>query len=145
MNDPRPAMISARPPVSRSSVANAWNTRTGSSELSTRDGAREADALGVLARRRERDRRGRHGEVGAVVLADAEDLKADLLGELDLLDQLAQPPLGRDGAPGVGVGRELGEGVDTDLHPAHRPPVRALRLLSSRSRDRTKPVVWERA
>ena len=35
MNEPRPAMISARPPDSRSSVANSWNTRTGSSELST--------------------------------------------------------------------------------------------------------------
>jgi hypothetical protein len=35
MNDPRPAMISARPPDSRSSVAKSWNTRTGSSELST--------------------------------------------------------------------------------------------------------------
>ena len=28
-------MISARPPESRSTVANSWNTRTGSSELST--------------------------------------------------------------------------------------------------------------
>ena len=28
-------MISARPPDSRSTVANSWNTRTGSSELST--------------------------------------------------------------------------------------------------------------
>jgi hypothetical protein len=35
MNDPRPTMISARPPDSRSTVANCWNTRTGSSELST--------------------------------------------------------------------------------------------------------------
>ncbi len=35
MNDPRPAMISARPPESRSSVANCSYTRTGSSELST--------------------------------------------------------------------------------------------------------------
>jgi hypothetical protein len=35
MNEPRPAMISARPPESRSSVANAWKTRTGSSELRT--------------------------------------------------------------------------------------------------------------
>ncbi len=35
MNDPRPAMISARPPEMRSSVAKSWNTRTGSSELST--------------------------------------------------------------------------------------------------------------
>ena len=35
MNEPRPAMISALPPRSRSSVAKSWNTRTGSSELST--------------------------------------------------------------------------------------------------------------
>ena len=35
MNEPRPAMISARPPESRSSVANSSNTRTGSSELIT--------------------------------------------------------------------------------------------------------------
>lgn len=35
MNDPRPAMISARPRVRLSSVANCWNTRIGSSELST--------------------------------------------------------------------------------------------------------------
>ena len=35
MNEPRPAMISARPPESRSSVANSWKTLTGSSELST--------------------------------------------------------------------------------------------------------------
>jgi hypothetical protein len=35
MNDPRPAMISARPPEMRSSVANCWKTRTGSSELMT--------------------------------------------------------------------------------------------------------------
>ena len=35
MNEPRPAMISARPPDKRSMVAKSWNTRTGSSELST--------------------------------------------------------------------------------------------------------------
>ena len=35
MKDPRPAMISARPPDRPSSVANCWKTRTGSSELST--------------------------------------------------------------------------------------------------------------
>ena len=35
MNEPRPAMISARPPESRSIVAKSWKTRTGSSELRT--------------------------------------------------------------------------------------------------------------
>ena len=37
------------------------------------------------------DRRRRDGEVGAVVLADREDVEADLVGELGLLDQVAQP------------------------------------------------------
>ena len=35
MKEPRPAMISARPPDSRSSVANCWKTLTGSSDEST--------------------------------------------------------------------------------------------------------------
>ena len=35
MKEPRPTMISARPALSASRVANCWNTRTGSSELST--------------------------------------------------------------------------------------------------------------
>jgi hypothetical protein len=39
MNEPRPATISALPFESRSSVANSWNTRTGSAR-SGRDSAR---------------------------------------------------------------------------------------------------------
>src|SRR5205807_2041845 len=35
MNEPRPATISAFPLESRSSVANSWNTRTGSAALRT--------------------------------------------------------------------------------------------------------------
>ena len=35
MKEPRPAMISARPADRRSSVANCWKTRTGSSDEST--------------------------------------------------------------------------------------------------------------
>jgi len=35
MLDPRPRMTSARPPEIASSVEYRWNTRTGSSELST--------------------------------------------------------------------------------------------------------------
>lgn len=35
MDDPRPAVISTRPPETASAVANCWNTRTGSSVLST--------------------------------------------------------------------------------------------------------------
>lgn len=35
MNEPRPAISSARPADKPSSVAKSWYTRTGSSELST--------------------------------------------------------------------------------------------------------------
>src|SRR4028118_2336459 len=107
-------MISARPPETRSRVAKSWKTRTGSSELSTvtallrrmfsvrvaaasapagegtaqsgRGGAR-AD---VLRGRGGRERRGRRGDgvVRAVVLADAEDVEADRVRQLYLLDEL---------------------------------------------------------
>ena len=35
MNEPRPTIRSIRPLLIRSSVANCWNTRTGSAALST--------------------------------------------------------------------------------------------------------------
>ena len=59
MNEPRPAMISARPPESWSSVANCSKTRTGSSVESTRDGARERIRLVRVAAPRRARRRGR--------------------------------------------------------------------------------------
>ena len=85
MNEPRPAMISARPPESRSSSANCWKTRTGSSELSTvtalerrMRSVRAAIAASATAGRGDE-------EVGAVVLADGEHVQAHLLGQLGLL------------------------------------------------------------
>ena len=122
MNEPRPAMISARPPESRSSVAKSWNTRTGSSELSTRDRAREPDALRALGRRREHDRRRRDGEVGPVVLADAEHVEPDLVGELDLLDEVAEALRRSQRLARDRVGRELRERVDAELHPRMLSP-----------------------
>src|SRR4051794_13683876 len=89
MKEPRPAMISARPPESRSRVAKSWKTRTGSSELIT-ETALVRRTLGSLGRRRQRHRRRGDREVRPVVLADLEDIEADLVGELDLLDQVAQ-------------------------------------------------------
>ena len=114
MNDPRPAMISARPPDSRSSSANCWNTRTGSSELSTVTALDEADALRPGGNRGEGDCRRGHEEVGAVVLADREHVQAELVGELRLLEQVAHPLLGGD-ARG-----EVGEGGKSKFHaPQH--------------------------
>ena len=116
MNEPRPAMISARPPESRSRVANSWKTRTGSSELSTVTALVSRMFSGALRGRGEHDGRRRDGEVGPVVLADAEDVEPDLIGELDLLDQVAQALRGADHPPGSRVGRQLGERVDPELH-----------------------------
>ena len=107
-------MISARPPESRSSVANSWNTRTGSSELSTltalvsriRSVERSAAAARMTAG-------AETSVVGPVMLADPEDVEAHLVGQCDLLHDLPQPP-GR--AHAVGVEAHVGERVQTDLH-----------------------------
>ena len=103
-------------------MAKSWKTRTGSSELMHRDGAGEADALGARGRRGQHDGGRGDGEVGAVVLADAEDVEADLVGELDLLDQVAQALLRADDGPDA-VRRALSEGVDAEFHGASQSSV----------------------
>ena len=75
------------------------------------DGARQPDPLRARGGRGEHDGRRRDGEVGPVVLADAEDVEADLVGELDLLDQVAQALLRATLAPA-----RVRERVDADLH-----------------------------
>jgi hypothetical protein len=82
-------MISARPPERRSTVENSWKTRIGSSELRTVTALVRRMRF-VLAPRRRGRRRGRDGEVGPVVLAHPEDVQTDLVGELDLLHEVAQ-------------------------------------------------------
>ena len=55
-----------------------------------RHGARQPDALGARRRRGEDHRRGGVEELLAMVLADPEHIEPDLVGVLDLLDQVAQ-------------------------------------------------------
>ena len=71
-------------------------------------------ALAIIGGEHDRGR-GRR-EVRAVVLADAEDVEPDLVGELDLLDEVAQPLAGRQRAPVPGVRGDLREGVDAQFH-----------------------------
>ncbi len=80
------------------------------------DGAREPEPRRPLGDGGQRHRRCRDGEVGAVVLADPEDVQPDLVGERRLLDQVAQALRGRDRPPRGRVGRELREGVETEFH-----------------------------
>ena len=80
------------------------------------DGARQPDVLRALGHCREGDRRRRDGEVRAVVLADAEDVEPDLVGERRLLDQVAQALRGRHRPARDRVGGELREGVEAEFH-----------------------------
>ena len=51
-----------------------------------------------------------------MVLADAEHLEADLIGELDLFHQIAEPLRRRQRPAGRRVRRVLDKRVDADLH-----------------------------
>ena len=115
MKDPRPAMISARPPERRSRVAKSWKTRTGSSELRTVT-ALVNRMLTWPAHRGENEGRGPTPTNRAGVLADAEDVQPDLLGELRLFDELAHTRgSGRRPVPRR-VGCGFGEGVESKFH-----------------------------
>ncbi len=50
------------------------------------------------------------------MLADAEHVEADLVGERSLLDQVAQPLRRADRPARAGVGGELREGVEAEFH-----------------------------
>jgi hypothetical protein len=66
-----------------------------------------------------------------VVLADPEDVQANLIGVLDLLDQVAEAIRWAGREAGVGVGRR--EAVDPDLQDSSSP-CRKLAYSSKHSR-----------
>lgn len=78
-------------------------------------GAGEPDAFGGLRDGGEQDGRRRDGEVGSVVLTDAEHVEVGLVGEYGEVDELAQPHGGVDRAAGRRVGGDLAEGEQPDL------------------------------
>jgi len=51
-----------------------------------------------------------------MMLAHAEDVQTDLIGQLDLLEQIAQPLGGAHGQTGSRVWGRFSKGVDADLH-----------------------------
>src|SRR5690606_3542545 len=74
----------------------------------------EADARGPRRDAREHDLGRAHGEVGAVVLADAEEVDPDLVGELGLLDDVADRARAAD-ERAVGSGGHVAERVEAQL------------------------------
>ena len=77
--------------------------------------AGQLDLLGAFGGRGKNHRRRRGGVVGAVMLAEAEHVEADLVGKLDLFDQVAQPLMRADVA-GAFFRADVGEGVETEFH-----------------------------
>ena len=85
-----------------------------------RDGGAEADALGAAGDGGEHDLRRADGEVRAVVLAHAEEVDADLVGQLGLRDDVAEDLGVRLGAA-VGVDGDVAEGVEAEFEGWHGP------------------------
>jgi len=56
------------------------------------------------------------------MLADAEHIEPDLVGQRHLLDQVAQPLRWVEDFAGGGVGGVFNEGVDADFHEARAFP-----------------------
>ena len=81
-----------------------------------RDGARETDALRARRARRERDRGRRDGVVRPVMLAEAEHVEPDAVGELDLLHEIGEGPVEADRFARRRIEPGLGEGVDAKFH-----------------------------
>src|SRR6266853_2108067 len=59
-------------------------------------------------------------KVGAMMLSYSEDIESNLVGELDLLDQVIQTLRWTQRFASVGVRRR--EAIDADLHPSRFPP-----------------------
>ena len=115
MNDLRPAMISARPPEEQVERREVLEHADRVVRAQDGDRAREPDPARSLRPRGEHHRGRRHSEVGPMVLAHAEDVEADPIGELDLLEQVAEALGSRGRAPRRRIGRQLRERVDAEL------------------------------
>ena len=92
-----------------------------------RDRARQADAARLPSRSGEHHRGSGDGEVGTVVLADAEHVEARGVGHSRPLEQLFEPRAGRREAT-VGAAVEFAEGEDAELERARRR-IRSGRLV----------------
>ena len=116
MNEPRPTMRSIRPLEIRSRVANSWKSAHGIACAEDGHGAVEADRGRPGCGCGEEDRRGGVHEIVAVVLADAVGVETDLVGALDLFEQVLHALDGADVHAGNGVRDRRDEAVYADTH-----------------------------
>ena len=97
------------------------------------DGAGQPDALRTRGDRRQHHGGRRDREVGPVVLADAEDVEADLVRELGLFENLTQSLLRGDRATRLRVEARIREGEDADLHHGVLPAPTAAESPAARA------------
>ncbi len=110
VNEPRPRITSARPFEAASTVEKRWKTRMGSSELSTVTAEPSLIRVVRLAIAASTVLGRRHREVGPVVLAHAEKVDAQPVGQHRLLDDVADD-LGVRQQAAVGPAGHVAEGV----------------------------------
>jgi hypothetical protein len=70
-----------------------------------------------------------------MVLAEAEDVEPDLVGQRDLFDEVAQPFMRADRAR-PGYWADVGEGIETEFHAVPR----TFRPPTGKARHRLPPV-----
>src|SRR5262245_195921 len=135
--DRRPASDHHLGPAARQQIERGEFLEQAHRVGGAQDRHRAAEAYTPGARRgRAEDHRGRGiEELPAMVLADSERVQADLIGALDLSDEIAQPIGGADG-PAV-LGERGGEAIDSDFHggPARPASTRQLVRLGSKNRS----------
>ena len=90
MNEPRPTIISARPPERRSSVANCWKSRIGTAELSTVTALVSRMRLVRTAAAASTTAGAETAYSGRWCSPTPKTSRPDLVGELGLLDEVAQ-------------------------------------------------------
>jgi hypothetical protein len=80
------------------------------------DGRGEADGCGAGGCAGEDDGGGGVEVLAAVMLAEAEGVKTDFVGQLDLFEEMGDALLSCDDVAGGGVRDQRCEAVDADLH-----------------------------
>jgi hypothetical protein len=109
----------------RSTVANSWKRRTGSTALRT-DGAGKTNTRRASGRGCEDHRRRRIEEFLTMMLADAEHIESDTIGGFHFREKFLHPIGGWQSFAGRRIWDGRSETVDSDFyhhrfHIPHRP------------------------
>jgi hypothetical protein len=132
VKEPRPRITSARPFETASRLEKRWKHPDRVVGGEHRDRRAEADALRPRGDRCEQDLGRRDGEIGAVMLAKADDIDAELVRKHRFLDDVADDlRMGQQTA--VGAGGDVAERVEPQFNDVRHlrpsaPLIRAKRL-----------------